>query len=296
MATTEPYVEPVHGRGFPARRRLRGERLRQSFAGLSVSAYISLGAGGLLALVALLAPVLAPHDPTLPAGSPLQAPGSAFWLGTDEVGRDILSRVLLGIRSTCWGAAIVIAAGVIVGSLIGLVAGTIGGFVDHALMRFTDVFLALPGTLLALALVAAMGPSFRNTLIGMSIVWWPMYARLVRAEVRRLRASPHIEAALLADCGRIRLVLRHLLPGAAPVALVAASLDVGAVVLALAGLSFLGLGAPAPAPELGAMTARGMNYIFDYWWVPIMPAIGVSIVAVTANFGGDALRDRIRDR
>jgi peptide/nickel transport system permease protein len=118
----------------------------------------------------------------------------------------------------------------------------------------------------------------------------------VRSEVRRLRASPHIDAARLADSGRLRLVFRHLLPGAVPIALVTASLDVSAVVLSLAGLSFLGLGAPAPAPELGAMTARGMTYIFDYWWVPIMPAIGVSVIAVIANFSGDAIRDRIRDR
>jgi peptide/nickel transport system permease protein len=298
VSLTEPFVEPVPSRGMVAMQRSRRVRagLRPSLAGTSVSSAIALGAGGLLVLIALAAPLLAPHDPTLPAGIPLQPPGSAHWLGTDEVGRDIFSRVLLGIRSSCLGALIVIAAGVIFGSLVGLVAGTVGGFIDAVLMRITDVFLALPGTVLAVALVAAMGPSFRNTLIGMSIVWWPLYARLVRSEVRRLRASPHIDAARLADAGRLRLVFRHLLPGAVPIALVTASLDVSAVVLSLAGLSFLGLGAPAPAPELGAMTARGMTYIFDYWWVPIMPAIGVSLVAVIANFGGDAIRDRMRDR
>jgi peptide/nickel transport system permease protein len=296
MSTTEPYVEPLLRRDALGRGRVRAPTIVKSFGGLAPSAYVALSATGLLVLVAAFAPLLAPHDATLPAGTPLVAPGADFWLGTDDVGRDILSRVLLGIRSSCIGAAAVISAGVFVGGLIGLVAGTAGGVVDAVLMRFTDVFLALPGTILALALVAAMGPSYENTLFGMSLVWWPLYARLVRAEVRGLRGSPHVEAARLADVGRLRLVFRHLLPGAVPVALVAASLDVSAVVLALAGLSFLGLGAPAPAPELGAMTARGMNYIFDYWWVPIMPAIGVSIVAVTANFGGDALRDRIRDR
>ena len=191
---------------------------------------------------------------------------------------------------------IVIASGVIFGGLIGLVAGAAGGIVDTLLMRFTDSFLALPGTILAVALVAAIGPSYAHTLFAVSIVWWPLYTRIVRAEVRKLRASPHLEAARLAGAGRVRLAMRHLLPGAVPSTIVAASLDVSALVLVLAGLSFLGLGAPAPAPELGAMSARGVTYIFESWWVPIMPAAGVFLLAMMANFGGDALRDRIRDR
>jgi len=146
------------------------------------------------------------------------------------------------------------------------------------------------------ALVAALGPSFKNTLIGVSILWWPLYTRIIRAEVRRLVASPHLEAAKLGGAGRFRLVVRHLMPGAIPAAIVTTSLDISALVLNLAGLSFLGLGQPAPAPELGAMTARGMTYIFDFWWIPIMPALGVFTIAMIANFGGDAIRDRIRDR
>ena len=289
MAMAEPYREPLLTRR-------RGTAAREYFSGTSVASYVAFGAAAAVALTALFATVLAPHNPTLPAGKPLTPPSWQYWLGTDEIGRDILSRVLIGMRSSCWGALIVITAGLIFGSLIGLVAGAAGGVVDNVLTRITDVFLALPGTILAVALVAAMGPSFGHTLFGMSIVWWPLYARIVRAEVRRLRALPHLDAARLSGAGRLRLTLRHLLPGAIPSVIVTASLDVSALVLALAGLSFLGLGAPQPAPELGAMTAKGMTYIFEYWWVPIMPAIAVSVIAVVANFFGDALRDRIRDR
>jgi peptide/nickel transport system permease protein len=132
--------------------------------------------------------------------------------------------------------------------------------------------------------------------MAVSVVWWPLYARIVRSEVRAHRASPHAAAARLAGTGRLRLALRHLLPGAVPPTLVAASLDISALVLTLSALSFLGLGAPAPAPELGAMSARGLTYISSAWWVPVMPAVGVFILAAVANFGGDALRDGMRDR
>lgn len=291
MAVAEPFIAPP----LDAPRGLRAAS-RQYLVGMTVPSYLALGAVVAVFLVAVFAETLAPHSPTVPAGDPLTPPGGDFLLGTDEIGRDLLSRVLIGMQSSWWGAMVVIASGVVVGGGIGLVAGAAGGLVDSVLMRITDVFLALPGTILAVALVAAMGPSYGHTLFGVAIVWWPLYTRIVRAEVRKLRASPHLEAARLAGAGRLRLVLRHLLPGAVPATIVTASLDVSALVLTLAGLSFLGLGAPAPAPELGAMTARGMSYIFEFWWIPIMPALGVFVIAMVANFGGDALRDRIRDR
>jgi peptide/nickel transport system permease protein len=164
------------------------------------------------------------------------------------------------------------------------------------LMRITDVFLSLPGPILAIAVVAALGPSYIHTLIGVSIVWWPLYTRIVRAEVRKLRASPHMEAARIAGAGWWRQLTRHLLPGAVPVTIITASLDIAALVLLLSGLSFLGLGAPQPAPELGAMSAQGMTHIFSAWWIPIFPAVAVGVIAIVSNFAGDALRDRIRDR
>lgn len=185
---------------------------------------------------------------------------------------------------------------VLVGGTIGLIAGSTGGILDSILMRITDLFLSLPAPILAIAIVAALGRSFLHTLIGVAIMWWPLYARIVRAEARRLRASPHMEAARLSGTGWLRRSGRHLLPGAVPAAIVTASLDVSQVVLTLASLSFLGLGAPQPAPELGAMAALGMTHIFSAWWMPVFPAVGVAAIALISNFAGDAIRDQIRDR
>jgi peptide/nickel transport system permease protein len=247
--------------------------------------------------VAALAPVLAPYPEELPAGPSFKAPFSGgFILGTDDVGRDIFSRVLLGMRSTWFAAILVILSGVVIGGLIGLIAGASGGWVDNALMRFTEVFLAMPGPILAIAVVAALGPSLQHLLIAVAIVWWPFYARIVRGEVKALAARPHLEAARLAGASRFRLAFRHLLPGAVPAVIVTASLDVGALIITLAALSFLGLGAPAPQPELGAMSYRGLNYLFEYWWVPIMPAIAVMVMTVIANLSGDGVRDLLEDR
>ncbi|WP_245547077.1 dipeptide ABC transporter ATP-binding protein [Nocardia brevicatena] len=249
-----------------------------------------------LIVVTLGASWIAPYDPDLPVGDPISPPGAAHWLGTDEVGRDILSRVLIGMRASWWGALCVIVSGIVLGGAVGLVAGTLGGVVDRILMRITDIFIALPAALLAIAVVAAIGPSYVHTLVAVALVWWPLYARVVRGEVTRLRSLPHIDAARMSGAGRIGLGRLHLLPGAWPPTIVAASLDVGALIVMLSGLSFVGLGAPAPAPELGAMCARGLPYLLDSWWVPIMPAIGLFVLATIANLVGDVIRDRLTDR
>jgi peptide/nickel transport system permease protein len=292
MAISEPYVPP----GIVRSRSRAGLAIRQYFQGMSVPGYVAFGALALLFIVAIFARVIAPYNPLDPAGQPMMAPSAHNLLGTDTVGRDILSRVLVGIQSSWFGALAVVASGVIVGGLIGLVAGAVGGWLDAVLMRMTDAFLALPAPILALAVVADLGPSYVHTLLGVAIVWWPLYTRIVRAEVRKLRASPHFEAARASGASWWRLLYRHLLPGAVPVTIVTASLDISALVLMLSGLSFLGLGAPQPAPELGAMSAQGLVYIFNAWWIPVMPAAGVALIALVANFAGDALRDRIRDR
>ncbi|MGX9673182.1 ABC transporter permease [Mycobacterium sp. HM-7] len=249
----------------------------------------------LLTLAVIAVPLLAPHDPLIPVGMPLQAPGEhGFLLGTDSVGRDILSRVLYGARSSWLAALAVVALGLLLGGLVGLVAGATGGWIDSTLMRITDGFLSLPAPVLAIAVVAALGPSFLHTLIAVSIVWWPFYARLVRGEVARLAARPHVEAAKLAGVSRFRLAGRHLLPGAVPNALVAASLDIGTLILTLAGLSFLGLGQAAPAPELGADSARNLSYFLQQWWIPVMPGLGVLVLALVANISGDCLRNLMK--
>lgn len=250
-----------------------------------------VGLLGVVTLVALLAPVLAPYNPVSPVGDLDLAPLSPHHLlGTDSIGRDLLSRVLLGMRASWLSALVVVAVGLLVGGTVGLIAGATGGWVDAVLMRTTDLFLAMPGALVAIAIVSALGPSLAHTLIGISLVWWPYYARIIRGEVRALAARPHLEAARLAGVGRVRLVVRHLLPGVVPSAVVSASLDIGNVILLLAGLSFIGLGQQQPAPELGADTASTLDQLLGQKWVPIIPGLAVLALTLIANLSGDALR------
>jgi len=258
--------------------------------------HLSIASAAAVTVLALLGPMLAPHDPLERAGESFTRPGRDFWFGTDDVGRDILSRVLNGVRTTWLAAVAVVLLGVLIGGAVGLVAGAGGGRVDRVLMAVTDLFLALPAPLLAIATVAALGPSLQSTLIALSIVWWPYYARLARAEVRIQATRPHVEAARLTGIGRIRLGVRHLLPGAVPTVLVAATLDVSVVILTLASLSFLGLGAPAPSPELGAMAARGASTVLDAWWIATVPALVVLVLGLVAALAGDATRDLVGAR
>jgi len=282
----------------PAAPLLRGDKRRAlalTTSRSTVLTWIGVSLAIVVTLIAIAVPLVAPHDPLIPVGMPLQAPGKdGFLLGTDSVGRDILSRVLYGARASWFAALVVVAIGLLIGGLVGLIAGATGGWVDTVLMRITDAFLSLPAPVLAIAVVAALGPGFVHTLIAVSIVWWPFYARLVRGEVARLAARPHVEAAKLAGVGRIRLALRHLLPGATPNALVAASLDIGTLILTLAALSFLGLGQSAPAPELGADTARNLTYFLQQWWIPVMPGLAVLVLALVANIAGDCLRNLMK--
>jgi peptide/nickel transport system permease protein len=258
---------------------------------------LAAGLLGLVTLVAIAAPLLAPHGPLDPIGMPSAPPGTdGFLLGSDSVGRDILSRVLYGLRTSWLAALVVVAAGALLGGLVGLVAGASGGWVDNVLMRITDGFLALPAPVLAIAVVAALGPGLTHTLLAVSIVWWPFYARIVRGEIRTLAARPHVEAARLAGTGRARVALRHLLPGAVPAIVVTASLDIGALVLTLAGLSFLGLGQSAPAPELGADTARNLSYLLQDPWIPVVPGLTVAALALAANVAGDGVRNLMARR
>jgi peptide/nickel transport system permease protein len=290
MAVAEPQI------AAPVARRRVGGRTVSAGAARWVNWSI-LGLLGVVTLVALLAPVIAPHDPLQPVGMPQLPPGQGgFLLGSDSIGRDLLSRVLYGLRSSWFAALAVIASGLVIGGIIGLVAGTVGGIVDNVLMRITDGFLALPAPVLAIAVVAALGPGFVNTLLAVAVVWWPFYARIVRGEIRALAARPHMEAARLAGVGTFRLALRHLAPGAVPAAVVTASLDVGSLVLTLAGLSFLGLGQPAPAPELGADSARNLSFLLQQWWIPVMPGIAVLLLALVGNLAGDAIRNLMDDR
>lgn len=266
-----------------------------SFARVGLAERFGLGLFGLLVLLAVAAPLLA-GDPTIAAGPAFAPPSGHLLLGTDDIGQDIFARILFGLRTSLLAALVVIASGVLVGGTIGLVAGTRGGWVDAVLMRLTDVFLALPGPILAIAIVAALGPSLQHTVLAVAVVWWPWYARLVRGEVQALIVRPHIDAARLAGTSTARIMRRHVLPGALPPVVVAASLDVQVLVLTLAGLSFLGLGSPPPAPELGAMAARGSDYLVGHPLIPLAPGIAVFLVAFAANLAGDGVRDLMGPR
>ncbi len=267
-----------------------GTPRRSRLEGMSIAEWIGLALLVVILLASLAAPLYA-ADPVVPVAPAFEPPSSARPLGTDDVGQDIFSRVLYGLRTSLLSAVAVIASGIVVGGLVGLVAGARGGWADTVLMRLTDTFLALPGPVLAIAVVAALGPSLRNTVVGIAVVWWPWYARLVRGEIRALANRPHVDAARLSGVSRSRLMARHLLPGALPPVIVTASLDVQVLVLTLAGLSFIGLGAPPPSPELGAMAARGTDYLFASPWIPLAPGAAVFVLAVAANLAGDGLRD-----
>lgn len=278
----------------PQRRWLPGRR--PSFGGgVSLAERLGIGLFTILVLAAIGAPFLA-ADPTVSVGAPFAGPSLDHLFGTDDIGEDLFSRVVFGLRTSLVAAAVVIAFGVAVGGLVGLVAGTLGGWVDALLMRITDVFLTLPGPILAIAIVAAMGPSLGHTVIAVAIVWWPWYARLVRNEVRALIVRPHIDAARLAGTKTLRIMARHVMPGTLPPVVVAASLDVQILVLTLAGLSFLGLGSPPPAPELGAMAARGSEYLVGHPLVALAPGFAVFLVAFAANLAGDGVRDLLNRR
>ncbi|MDW5594831.1 ABC transporter permease [Conexibacter stalactiti] len=250
----------------------------------------------LVTVVAILAPLLAPHDPVATSTTPFLPPGSpGAPLGSDELGRDVLSRVIHGVRASWLATLLVVSVSVVIGGTIGVVAGMRGGWVDNLLMRITEIGLALPGPMLAIAVIVALGPSLRNTLLAVIAVWWPWYARLVRGEARALVVRPHVEAARVAGVGGVRLALRHVVPGVLPAVLVTASVDLGALVLALAGLSFIGLGAPPPAPELGAMASQGLSYLFGQAWICLAPAVALFVLAFSANVAGDGLRDLLED-
>jgi peptide/nickel transport system permease protein len=246
-----------------------------------------------LLLWAVLGPLLAPHNPLLAASQPYQSPNRNFPFGTDDAGRDMLSRCLSGLSVTLFYGSAIVVVGLLIGGAVGLIAGAAGGWLDTLLMRTTDLFLALPAAVLSIAVVAAIGPSLFHTFLAIGLFWWPYYARLIRVEVKALAARPHIEAAKLAGVSRRRRLLRHLLPGTIPTAIVAASLDLGAAIILLATLSFIGLGAQPPSPELGSMTASGLADLHTAWWIAGIPGLVVFVVILVVNMAGDAVRDLV---
>ncbi|MDP0925802.1 ABC transporter permease [Paracoccus onubensis] len=242
--------------------------------------------------MAIFAPWLAPQSPfSQNLADRLQPPSAAHWLGTDSFGRDILSRLIHGSRITLFIVGTVALIAPVVGLLIGTIAGFAGGWVDQLLMRITDIFLAFPKLILALAFVAALGPSIGNAVLALALTAWPPYARLARAETLTIRNADYIAAARLQGAGPMRLLIRHIWPLCVSSLIVRVALDMAGIILSAAGLGFLGLGAQPPMPEWGAMISDGRIYILDYWWVAAMPGLAIFIVSLAFNLLGDGLRD-----
>ena len=252
---------------------------------------------GLLVLLAALAPWLSPADPLRQdLARALLPPGPDHWFGTDEFGRDVLSRLLHGTRITL---AIVLLVTVVVGPLglaVGVVAGYFGGRVDAVLMRLTDVVLSFPGLILALAFVAALGPGLDHAVLAIALTAWPPIARLARAEALTLRQADFIVAAQLQGASHARVLLRHLAPLCLPSVLVRLTMNMASVVLTAAGLGFLGLGAQPPLPEWGAMISEGRRYMLDSWWLVAAPGAAILAVSMAFNLLGDGLNDALDPR
>jgi len=253
-------------------------------AGLAVSL--------LLTIVAIAAPLLATHDPAIQnLDIRLRPPDAAHWFGTDELGRDIYSRIVYGTRVTLGMVVAVVILVAPFGLVVGCAAGYIGGWFDRIVMRITDIFMAFPRLILALAFVAALGPGIENGVIAIALTAWPAYARLSRAETLAIRSADFIAAARLQGASTARLIFGHVAPLCLSSLIVRVTLDMSGIILTAAGLGFLGLGATPPSPEWGAMISTGRRFILEQWWVATMPGIAIFVASLGFNLLGDGLRD-----
>jgi peptide/nickel transport system permease protein len=242
--------------------------------------------------LSLLAPFIAPYDPaTQNLGNRLAFPSAEHWFGTDELGRDILSRILYGGRVTLGMVIAVVVLVAPIGLAIGCIAGYFGGIVDTVLMRVTDVFLAFPRLILALAFVAALKPGVESAILAIALTAWPPYARLARAETMTVRGSDFVAAYRLTGASAWRIIARHIAPLCVPSLIVRITLDMSSIIITAASLGFLGMGAQPPSPEWGAMIATAKRFIFEQWWVATIPGIAIFLVSLAFNFLGDGLRD-----
>ena len=254
----------------------------------------------LIVLVAVFAPLLAPYpadagSATNPVAA-LQAPSLHHLFGTDQVGRDVFSRVLYGARVSPLVALLVLVIACVVGIPLGVVAGYFGGVADEAIMRITDIFLAFPSLLLALAFAAVLPPSLTSLTIAIAITWWPWYTRLIRGQAASVAGRPYVESCRALGIPAWRILLRHVLPNSVTPLIVQVSLDVGGVILTVSALSFLGLGAQDPTPDWGLMVAEGQNYFTTQWWLVTYPGLAILLTALAFNLLGDGLRDVLDPR
>jgi peptide/nickel transport system permease protein len=251
----------------------------------------------LFAASAILAPILAPMDPaeqTLVLR--LKPPSLEHLLGMDQLGRDVLSRLLFGARISLTVGFLVVASAGTIGTLVGLISGYAGGLVDEGLMRLTDIFFAFPPLILAMSIAGALGPSLNNAMIAIAVVTWPVYARLVRGQVLALKQREFVEAARGVGASTLRILFRHLLPNTLAPILVQASFDMGGAILAAAGLSFIGFGARPPTPEWGVMISEGSKFFSTQPWLSFFPGLAILLTVTAFNLIGDGLRDAFDPR
>jgi len=285
QASSRPLASPES----PWRRSLRTlVRNRMAMVGLTIIF--------VWAVVAIAAPVVAPFDALAQKIEDRLSPPSARHLfGTDELGRDVFSRVVYGARISLPVGLLVILFATLAGALVGALAGYIGGIFDLLIMRLADITLAFPSIVLALAIAAALGPSLRNALIAMILVWWPEYARLMRGQVLSVKNDEYVQAARVLGASDGRILARHIIPNTLAPIIVKASLDAGSAILTIAALSFIGLGAVPPTPEWGAMISMG-RFKFYQWWLTTFPGLAVLTVVLGFNFLGDGVRDAFDPR
>lgn len=246
----------------------------------------------LMLLLSLAAPLLTPYDSGFQdLANRLARPSTLHWLGTDELGRDIFTRILFGGRTTLGMVIAVVLITAPIGLFIGCIAGYAGGLLDKTLMRITDIFLAFPRLILALAFVAALTPGVESAILAIALTAWPPYARLARAETLQFRHSDFIAASRISGASPLRIVLRHIMPLCVPSLIVRVTLDMSSIIITAASLGFLGMGAQPPSPEWGTMIATARRFLFSEWWVPLMPCIAIFLTSLAFNFLGDGLRD-----
>ncbi len=281
------------------RRSSRDSEWRRGLRSLQRSPLAVLGLViiGFLVVLAIFAPSLAPYSPTkMSLSERLSPPSSTHIFGTDDVGRDILSRVIYGSRISLRICTLVVGLTIGIGTILGIISGYWGGWIDELIMRISDVFLAFPALILAMAIAAALGPSLENVIIAMVVIWWPRYARVTRGQVLVLREIDYIVAARAVGVHESRIIMRHILPNCVSPVLIQATLDLGEVLLTAATLSFIGFGAQPPTPEWGAMISLGRNYLRDNWWYATFPGLAILVTVIGFNLLGDAARDILDPR
>lgn len=282
-----PTARPVRARQLPA--------FLQPLRKLPASAWVGAMIVAFWLVAALTVRWWGLDDPLAMVGKRLQAPSAGHWLGTDALARDVLSRTLHGATFSIPIAILVVAVAVAIGSVLGAVAGYLGGWVDGLVMRAVDLTVSFPPILLAMSVSAVLGPGLTNAAIAMVIVWWPIYARLMRAQVLEVREREHVEAAIAGGAGPFRVLMKHIMPLCWTPTLVNATMDFGQVVLLAASLSFIGLGATPPSPEWGSMISEGASKFYN-WWIALGPGVAILSVVLACSFVGDGLRDLLDTR